>query len=146
MINYVALISVKKYKLNTNPSRPECKKVSEINAAENYTYKVVLKFDEVAANCNYNYTMELTQNRNPYFTSADSPLSASARTVLTYNLDVLAPVKPFFLFPHSSDQNHTILVSNGTNGTNATTDMVVIAGGDTLVVESDKTIELRFGY
>ena len=46
--------------------------------------------------------------------------------------------------------NYCITYRNHHSANNNTStidaDMVVIAGGDTLVVESDKTIELRFAY
>lgn len=85
--------------------------------------------------------MELTTNKHPYFTSADSPLSVNTRTVLAYSLNVLTPVMPYFLYELSNDQNHTIVVSNDTNATSS--GILVVASGNTLIVDSDHTIELR---
>lgn len=80
--------------------------------------------------------------------ASDSPFSFAAnpnkKTLLAHSLNVLTPVKPYFLTPHSNDKNFTIEVTtNGTSNDTTHSDRVIVAGGDTLVVDSDQTILLR---
>lgn len=115
-------------------------KLNSLNVPEKFLQKVVLRFDDIKSKCNFNYSIELTANNHAYFTSPGSPFSAaSTRTILAYNLDVLSPVIPYFLYQLTGEQNHTIIVANGTNST----DILVVANSNTLVVESDSNIELR---
>jgi hypothetical protein len=131
------------YALTAPPSTAKCGlntpqlAISESNEQRyNYTQIVSLRFSNVSRDCNYNYTLRLKVNNHPHFRPTEPPYTMPTNPLMLYSVNVLAPIKPYFL---NNNPNHTIVISNVTTNE---TDSIVMTTTD-IKVESDKTIELN---
>jgi hypothetical protein len=102
------------------------------NSNFKYTHLLQLKFMNITKNCNYNYTLGLKVNQHPHF--LDSPLLKPKNPSINYNLNVLAPIKPFFL---DKSMNQTTSINDKSSN-----DTVFITTTD-IRVKSDQTIVLN---
>jgi hypothetical protein len=126
------------YILNTIPSSKPCSLNSNHNEVSlinldinryNFTNVLALEFRNVSSKCNYPYSLKLKLNDHPYFKSQDPKLQPTT-PLIEYNLNVLLPIKPFFI----DNDNQSLFNSNDTN-------YLFITRYDAKV-KSDKTIEL----
>ncbi len=127
------------YILNTIPSSQPCglnsrqngiSLVNLENSKYNYTNVLALEFRNVSTKCNYPYSLKLKLNDHPYFKPQDPKLQPTT-PLIEYNLNVLSPVKPFFI----DNDNQSIFNSNETN--------YLFINRYEAKVKSDQTIELN---